>query len=166
MKLYAGFLFLLALSGCWSRPCCVADQIPAAPCKAEGDDAEGWRIASGICRNLEAAGAEVQQAYVKGTHLSLKFAPKFRQKLLADESALRENNATFLSLMSKETGSSSVSVVVFSGDQLITILDENYQGIGSMTMPTGTVEYIEKKHKDMILAGSTDVKATKVGFTV
>ena len=50
--------------------------------------------------------------------------------------------------------------------QLITILDENYQGIGSMTMPTGTVEYIEKKHKDMILAGSSDVKATKVGFTV
>ena len=49
--------------------------------------------------------------------------------------------------------------------QLITILDENYQGIGSMTMPTGTVEYIEKKHKDMILAGSSDVKATKVGFT-
>lgn len=53
-----------------------------------------------------------------------------------------------------------------AGDQLITILDENYQGIGSMTMPTGTVEYIEKKHKDMILAGSSDVKATKVGFTV
>ena len=48
--------------------------------------------------------------------------------------------------------------------QLITILDENYQGIGSMTMPTGTVEYIEKKHKDMILAGSSDVKATKVGL--
>jgi hypothetical protein len=52
-----------------------------------------------------------------------------------------------------------------AGAQLITILDENYQGIGSMTMPTGTVEYVEKKHKDMILAGSADVKVTKVGFT-
>jgi len=53
-----------------------------------------------------------------------------------------------------------------AGSQLVTVLDENYQGIGSMTMPTGTVEYIEKKHKDLILAGSGDVKATKVGFTV
>jgi len=34
-----------------------------------------------------------------------------------------------------------------------------------MTMPTGTVEYVEKKHKDLILAGSADVKGTKVGFT-
>lgn len=50
--------------------------------------------------------------------------------------------------------------------QLVTVLDENYQGIGSMTMPAGTVEYVEKKHKDLIFAGSADVKATKVGFTV
>ena len=27
-----------------------------------------------------------------------------------------------------------------------------------MTMPAGTVEYIEKKHSDLILAGSDDVK--------
>jgi hypothetical protein len=53
-----------------------------------------------------------------------------------------------------------------AGEQLITVLDENFQGIGSMTMPPGTVEYIEKKHKDLILAGSGDVKGTKVGFTV
>lgn len=50
--------------------------------------------------------------------------------------------------------------------QLITVLDSDFQGIGSMTMPTGTVEYIEKKHSDLILAGSADVKGTKVGFTV
>lgn len=50
--------------------------------------------------------------------------------------------------------------------QLVTVLDSNFQGIGSMTMPAGTVEYIEKKHSDLILAGSDDVKGTKVGFTV
>ena len=53
-----------------------------------------------------------------------------------------------------------------AGAQLVTVLDSNFQGIGSMTMATGTVEYIEKKHSDLILAGSADVKGTKVGFTV
>ncbi len=49
--------------------------------------------------------------------------------------------------------------------QLITILDENFQGIGSMTMPPNAVEYVEKKHQELILAASADVKGTKVGFT-
>jgi|TARA_B100001142_G_scaffold285579_1_gene299981 hypothetical protein len=49
--------------------------------------------------------------------------------------------------------------------QLVTILDENFQGIGSMTMPAGSVEYVEKKHQELILAASADVKGTKVGFT-
>lgn len=49
--------------------------------------------------------------------------------------------------------------------QLITVLDENFQGIGSMTLPSKSVEYVEKKHKDLILAASADVKGTKVGFT-
>jgi hypothetical protein len=122
MKRYSGlsgFLLLLALCGCWSRPCRVAASIPAPPCKAEGTDSEGWRVATSICLNLEATGAEVQRAYVNGTHLSLRFAPGFGQQLLAEKSALYQGIEEFMSMMSKETGASRVSVEVSSGEIVI-----------------------------------------------
>jgi len=119
MKWYLGLAPLLLLCGCWSRPCSVAASIPAPPCKAEGSDSNGWRIASSVCRNLEATGVEVQRAYVKGTHLSLRFASGFGEQLLGDDAALEQAIEDFLSLLSDETGSDLVSVEVFSGDTSI-----------------------------------------------
>jgi len=86
-----------------------------------GSNSEGWRIATGICRDLEATGAEVEMASVNGTHLELRFRPAFGQQLLADEAALRQTVAEFLSIISRQTGSIRVSVEVFSGDTAIAI---------------------------------------------
>ena len=44
--------------------------------------------------------------------------------------------------------------------QLITILDENYQGIGSMICQQVLLNTL-KKHKDMILAGSSNQRQPK-----
>lgn len=49
---------------------------------------------------------------------------------------------------------------------LVTLLDSSFQGIGSMTMPAGTVEYLEKNHSDLVLAANAAIKGSKVGFTV
>tara|TARA_Y100000356_G_C11093618_1_gene200581 strand:+ start:288 stop:557 length:270 start_codon:yes stop_codon:yes gene_type:complete len=48
----------------------------------------------------------------------------------------------------------------------VTVLEEQSgAGIGSMTMPAGTVEYLEKKSTDVVLAASGNVLGTKVGYT-
>lgn len=49
---------------------------------------------------------------------------------------------------------------------LVTLLNSEYQGIGSMTIPAGTTEFIEKNHGDLLLAANAEVKGAKVGFTV
>jgi hypothetical protein len=56
---------------------------------------------------------------VNGTHLSLRFAPDFGQRLLAEKSALHQSIDGFMSMMSKETGDSRVSVEVSSGENVI-----------------------------------------------
>ena len=38
-------------------------------------------------------------------------------------------------------------------------------GIGSFTMPAGTVEYLRKEYTQWILASKAAVKGAKVGFT-
>ena len=60
-------------------------------------------------------------ASVNGTHLELRFAPAFGHQLLADEAALRQTVAGFLSIISRQTGAVRVSVEVFSGDTAIAI---------------------------------------------
>lgn len=52
-----------------------------------------------------------------------------------------------------------------TGAHLVTLLDSDYQGIGSMTMAAGATEYLEKKHSDMVLAANAAVLGAKVGFT-
>ena len=52
-----------------------------------------------------------------------------------------------------------------SAVRLVTLLDSDFQGISSISMPAGTVEYIEKKPNDLLLAASANVKGAKVGFT-
>ena len=119
MKRCLGLLILVILSACGSRPCRVAANIPPPPCKAEGTDSEGWRIASGFCQELEGTGAEVRRASVDGTHLFLEFSPAFGQKLLEGESALTQSIGEFLSRMQKETAADKVSVEILSGEKAI-----------------------------------------------
>jgi len=48
----------------------------------------------------------------------------------------------------------------------VTILEEQSgNGIGSMTMPAGTVEYVEKRAGYVIFAANAAVLGTRVGFT-
>jgi hypothetical protein len=53
-----------------------------------------------------------------------------------------------------------------TGAHLITLLDSDYQGIGSMTLAAGATEFIEKNHSDLLLAANALVLGAKVGFTV
>ena len=48
----------------------------------------------------------------------------------------------------------------------ITVLEEQGgNGIGSMTMPAGSVEYVEKRAGYVIFAANAGVLGTRVGFT-
>jgi hypothetical protein len=48
----------------------------------------------------------------------------------------------------------------------VTVLEtQSGIGIGSMTMPAGTVEYIEKRASYVIFAADAGVLGTRVGFT-
>ena len=48
----------------------------------------------------------------------------------------------------------------------VTLLEEQSgAGIGSMTMPAGSVEYLEKKSTEVVLAADAKVLGTKVGYT-
>lgn len=89
------------------------------PCKANGSDAESWRIASSICRNLETAGTSAESAYVDGNRLSINFVPEFGRQFMADKPTQRQSVIEFMSLMRKETGTIAVSVKVTSGDTWI-----------------------------------------------
>ena len=93
--------------------------MPPPPCKAEGSDAEAWRVATGICRRLEETGAGVLGANVRGTHLVLTVGREFGQRLLADSASLHQSTEDILSLMLEETGTPTVSVEIFFGDSLI-----------------------------------------------
>jgi len=46
------------------------------------------------------------------------------------------------------------------------VQDANYSGIGSITIPDGTIEYIEKHPEDTIYyIGSATIKVARVGVT-
>ena len=48
----------------------------------------------------------------------------------------------------------------------ITILEEQSgNGIGSMTLPGGSVEYVEKRSSYVIFSANAEVLGTRVGFT-
>ena len=53
-----------------------------------------------------------------------------------------------------------------SSSHKITILEEQSgSGIGSMTLPPNSVEYVEKRSSYVIFAADASVLGTKVGFT-
>ena len=64
-------------------------------------------------------------------------------------------------------GAQVVRLVNTNGSaQKVTVLEEQSgAGIGSMTMPAGSVEFLEKKSTEVVLAASEDVLGTKVGYT-
>jgi len=53
-----------------------------------------------------------------------------------------------------------------SSAHLVTLLEEQSgASIGSMTLPAGAVEFLEKKPAQVVLAANAAVKCAKVGFT-
>jgi uncharacterized cupredoxin-like copper-binding protein len=86
-----------------------------------------------------------------------------RTLLLADEINLPTSTGT-------ATSFSSATVVRLVNDSssaaLVTVVEtQSGTGVGSMTMPGNTVEYLEKQASYCVFASSADVKGAKVGFT-
>jgi uncharacterized cupredoxin-like copper-binding protein len=86
-----------------------------------------------------------------------------RTLLLADEinlpittgTATSFTNATVVRLVNNSTSAALVTVVE----------TQSGNGIGSMTMPPNSVEYLEKQPSYCVFASATTVKGAKVGFT-
>ncbi len=84
-------------------------------------------------------------------------------KILADElnlptttgAATSFSEATVVRLVNTDTASHIVTVVQTQGGT----------GVGSMTMPAGSVEQIVKTASHCVFADSNKVRGTKVGFT-
>ena len=84
-------------------------------------------------------------------------------KLLANEISLPTttgaatsfSSATVVRLVNTDSSAHIVSVVETQGGT----------GIGSMTMPAGSVELLVKTASHCVFADSTTVRGTKVGFT-
>jgi hypothetical protein len=53
-----------------------------------------------------------------------------------------------------------------SDTYLVTVVEEQSgAGVGSMTLPPSTVEYLEKKPAHCVFAANANVRGVKVGFT-
>ena len=86
-----------------------------------------------------------------------------RTFLLADEinlpittgTATSFTNATVVRLVNNSTSAALVTVVE----------TQSGTGIGSMTMPANSVEYLEKQPTYCVFASADTVKGAKVGFT-
>lgn len=84
-------------------------------------------------------------------------------KILGDEISLPTttgaatsfSSATVVRLVNTDTSARVVSIVETQGGT----------GIGSMTMPGGSVEFLIKTASHCVFASSALVKGTKVGFT-
>ena len=63
--------------------------------------------------------------------------------------------ATVVRLVNTDTNAHVVSVVATQGGT----------GIGSFTMPAGSVEYLRKEYTQCVFASNAAVKGSKVGFT-
>ena len=50
---------------------------------------------------------------------------------------------------------------------LVTVVETQGSGtpVGSFTMPSGSIEFLEKKYTHCVFAASTSVRGAKVGFT-
>lgn len=86
-----------------------------------------------------------------------------RTLLLGEELALPTTTGTATSF----TQASSVRLVnTDTNSHVVTIVEEQSGSvIGSMTMPSGSVETLEKQYPHCIYSDSALVKGAKVGFT-
>jgi hypothetical protein len=87
-----------------------------------------------------------------------------RTLLLADEIALPTTTGT-------ATSFAQATVVRLANptanDHVITVVEtQSGAGIGSMTLLSNTVEYLEKSHAHCVFSDSALVLGAKVGFTV
>jgi len=65
------------------------------------------------------------------------------------------SEASVVRLVNTDSSAHVVSVVETAGGS----------GIGSFTMPAGSVEFLEKKYTHCVFASNAGVKGSKVGFT-
>ena len=86
-----------------------------------------------------------------------------RTLLLADEINLPTTTGTATSF----TNATVVRLVNNSASAaLVTVVEtQSGNGIGSMTMPPNSVEYLEKQPSYCVFASADTVKGAKVGFT-
>ena len=86
-----------------------------------------------------------------------------RTLLLADEINLPTTTGTATSF----TNATVVRLVNNSASAaLVTVVEtQSGNGIGSMTMPPNSVEYLEKQPTYCVFASADTVKGAKVGFT-
>jgi len=86
-----------------------------------------------------------------------------RTLLLADEINLPTTTGTATSF----TNATVVRLVNNSANAaLVTVVEtQSGTGIGSMTMPANSVEYLEKQPTYCVFASADTVKGAKVGFT-
>ena len=86
-----------------------------------------------------------------------------RTLLLADEINLPTTTGTATSF----TNATVVRLVNNSANAaLVTVVEtQSGTGIGSMTMPPNSVEYLEKQPTYCVFASADTVKGAKVGFT-
>ena len=86
-----------------------------------------------------------------------------RTLLLADEINLPTTTGTATSF----TNATVVRLVNNSANAaLVTVVEtQSGTGIGSMTMPPNSVEYLEKQPTYCVFASAATVKGAKVGFT-
>ena len=85
-------------------------------------------------------------------------------QLSGNTSSSKSTDFPIGSLM-KQTATSSQGNVVAHLGHLGTITHQSGTGIGSFTMPAGTVEYLRKEYTQCIFASNAAVKGAKVGFT-
>ena len=86
-----------------------------------------------------------------------------RSLLLADEIVLPTTTGTATSF-----GAATVVRLVNTGSSSSVVYVKETQsgtGVGSMTVPGNTVEYLEKNSSYVVYASSSDVRGAKVGFT-
>lgn len=86
-----------------------------------------------------------------------------RTLLLADEIELPLNTGTATSFSSATV----VRLVNTAGTAAVVTVVETQSGtgVGSMTMPGNSVEYLEKQPSYCVFASAATVKGAKVGFT-
>ena len=93
-----------------------------------------------------------------------------RTLLKGAEAALPTTTGTAVSFIGAGSGPTGATVLRLvntdSSAQLVTLVESpSGNVVGSFTMPTGTVEFLEKNPGQYVFAAAAGVKGSQVGFT-